>query len=134
MYFRFNNPTILPENIITYCNQISNNKYIPIEDLSDLDSSRLADKTFIRIINLISKSKEINNDTWKQFGRICALMQYSVEYFNYLSRKENYGGENNINEYKKIYKRAINNLNNKDKKAQQQMEDEINYSKIILRD
>ena len=75
MYFRFNNPTILPENIITYCNHISNNRYIPIEELSDLDESRLADKTFIKIIDQISKPTAINNDTWKQFGRICALMQ-----------------------------------------------------------
>ena len=62
LYFRFNNLTILPENIMTYCNQIFNNKYIPIENLSDIDSSRLADKTFIKIIDFISKSKAINND------------------------------------------------------------------------
>ena len=31
LYFRFNNLTILPENIITYCIQISNNKYIPLK-------------------------------------------------------------------------------------------------------
>ena len=61
-------------------------------------------------------------------------MQYSVEYFDYFSKKENYGGENNINEYNKIYEKAINDLNNKDKNTQQQIEDEINYSKIILRD
>ena len=134
MYFRFNNQTILPENIITYCNQISTNRYIPIKNLSDLDESRLADKTFIKIIDLISKTNAINNDTWKQFGRICALMQYSVEYFDYFSKTENYSGENNINEYNKIYEKAINDLNNKDKKAQQQIEDDINYSNIILRD
>ena len=33
LYFRFYNQTILPENIITYCNQISNNRYIPIKYL-----------------------------------------------------------------------------------------------------
>ena len=83
---------------------------------------------------MILKSKAINNDTWNQFGRICALMQYSVEYFDYFSKKKNYGGENYINEYIKIYERAINDLNNKDEKAQQQIEDEINNSIIILRD
>ena len=83
---------------------------------------------------MISKSKAINNDTWKQFGRRCALMEYSIEYFDYFSKKENYGGENNINEYNNIYEKAFKDLNIKDDKLKKEIESEINYSNIILRD
>ena len=44
----------------------------------------------------------------KQFGRICVLMQYSVTYFDYFSKIENYGWKYNINEYNKIYEKALN--------------------------
>ena len=80
-----------------------------------MNEYELADKTCIKIIDLISKSKAINN-TWKQFGRIFALMEYLIEYFDYFSKKENYGGKNNINEYNNIYEKAFENLNTKDEK------------------
>ena len=41
--------------------------YISIENLSELDENKLVDKTFIKIINMISNKKALNNDTWKQF-------------------------------------------------------------------
>ena len=46
--------------------------------------------------------------TWNQFGRICALFQYPLEYFDYFSQKDHYGCTSNIDEYNKIYKKAFN--------------------------
>ena len=130
LFFRFNNQYVLPRNIIDYCNKLTNDKYISIENLFELDENKLVDKKFIKIIDKISNETALNNDTWRQFGRICAILKYSLEYFNYFSKNENYGGEDNIDEYNKIYEKAIKDLNTKDKK----IEDEIRISKAILRD
>ena len=51
---------------------------------------------------MIPKYKANNYKTWNQFGRICAILQYPLEYFDYFSKKDHYGGEKNIDEYNKI--------------------------------
>ena len=53
---------------------------------------------------MIPKYKAKNYKTWTQFGRICATLQYPLDYFDYFSQKDHYGRENNIDEYNKIYK------------------------------
>ena len=83
---------------------------------------------------MISNEKALNNDTWRQFGRICDLLKYPLDYFDYFSNKENYGGEDNIDEYNKIYEKAIKDLNTKDDKIKQEIEDEIRISKAIITD
>ena len=105
----------MPEYLI---NEINNyiHEYIPIESLSDLNKQKLTDETFIKIIDMIPKYKASNHETWKQFGRICATLQYPLEYCDYFSQKDNYGGENNIDEYNKIYQRAFNDQYVKDEK------------------
>ena len=60
-------------------------------------------------------------------------MEYSIEYFDYFSKKENYGGENNSNEYNNIYEKAFKYLNTNEDKLKNEIQSEINYSKIILR-
>ena len=134
LFFRFNNLVILPRSIINYCNNITNDKYISIEKLSEIDENKLVDKTFIKLIDIISNEKALNNDTWRQFGRICALLKYPLEYFDYFSKKENYGREDNIDKYNKIYEKAIKDLNTKNEKIKQEIEDEIRISKSLLRD
>ena len=66
-FFRFNNPVLFPRSIINYCNKLTNDKYISIKNLSELDEDKFVVKTFIKIINMISNKKALNNDTWKQF-------------------------------------------------------------------
>ena len=134
LFFRFNNLVILFRSIINYCNKLTNDKYISIENLSELDENKLVDKKFIKIIDIISNETALKNDTWKQFGRICALLKYPLEYFDYFLKKENYGGEDNIDEYNKIYEKAIKNLNTKDETIKQEIENEIRINKAILRD
>ena len=92
LFFRYNNPNDMPEYLI---NEINNfiHDYIPIESLSDLNKQKLTDETFIKIIDMIPKYKANNYKTWNQFGRICALLQYPLEYFNYFLKKDHYGGE-----------------------------------------
>ena len=48
LFFRFNNPVVLPRCIINYCNIIINNKYISIENLSELDEDKLVDKISLK--------------------------------------------------------------------------------------
>ena len=81
IFFKYNNPSDMPEYLI---NEINNfiHEYIPIESLSDLNEQKLTDETFIKIIDMIPKYKAKNYKTWTQFGRICALLQYPIEYFD----------------------------------------------------
>ena len=76
----------MPEYLI---NEINNyiHEYIPIESLSNLNKRKLTDNTFIKIIDMIPKYIANNRDTWRKFGRICALLQYPLEYFDYFHRK-----------------------------------------------
>ena len=74
LFFRFNNPVRLPRSIINYCNKLTNDRYISIENLSELDKNKLVDKKFIKIIYIISNKKALNKITLRQFGRICALL------------------------------------------------------------
>ena len=48
--------------------------------------------------------------------------------------ENNYGGERNIDEYNKIYKRALNDQSVKDEKFQEKIKIEIYYGNPILRD
>ena len=82
---------------------------------------------------MICNEKAYNNNKWRQFGRICALLKYPLEYFDYTSKKENYGGEYNIDMYNIIYEKAIKDLNTKDEKITTEIKDEIRISKTILR-
>ena len=41
-------------------------------------------------------------------------MRYPLEYFDYITQKNHYGGENNISEYNKIYERVFNDRYVKD--------------------
>ena len=64
LFFIFNNnPVILPRSIINYCNIIINDKYISIENLSELNEDKLVDKICIKIIDIISNEQALNNDT-----------------------------------------------------------------------
>ena len=83
---------------------------------------------------MIPKYKASNHETWKQFGRICSILQYPLEYFDYFSQKDNYGGKRNIDEYNKINERAFNNQYVKDEQFQEQIKNEIYYGNRILRD
>ena len=82
---------------------------------------------------MIPKYKAKNYKSWIQFGRICAVLQYPLEYFDYYSQKDHYGGENNIDEYNKIYKRAFNDRYVKDKKFQEKIQKEIYNGNNVLR-
>ena len=122
----------MPEYLI---NEINNfiHEYIPIESLSDLNKQKLTDETFIKIIDMIPKYKAKNYKTWIQFGRICAVLQYPLEYFDYFSQKDHYGGERNIDEYNKIYKRAFNDQYVEDEKFQEKIKNEIYYGNNVLK-
>ena len=65
---------------------------------------------------MISNEKSLNKVKWRQCGRICALFKYLLEYFDYFSKNENYGGEDIIDENNKIYETAIKDLNTIDEK------------------
>ena len=54
--------------------------------------------------------------------------------FRLFLKKENYCGEDNIDEYNKIYEKAIKDLNPKDEKIKTELENEIQISKAIFRD
>ena len=131
--FGYNNPTDMHEYLI---NEINNfiHDYIPIESLSDLNKQKLTHEAFIKIIDMIPKYKARNHETWKQFGKICATFQYPLEYFDYFSQKDNYGGANNIDEYNKIYERAFNDQYVKDEQFQEKIKNEIYFGNRILRD
>ena len=60
LFFRFNNLVILFRSIINYCNKLTNDKYISIENLSELDENKLVDKKFIKIIDIISNETALN--------------------------------------------------------------------------
>ena len=45
---------------------------------------------------MIPNYKASNYKTWKQFWRICALLKYSLEYFDYILQSDHYGGAGNI--------------------------------------
>ena len=66
--------------------------------------------------------------------KIYATLQYPLEYFDYFLQKDNYCGENNIDEYNKIYKRAFNDQYVKDEKFKEKVKNEIYYNNRILRD
>ena len=133
IFFRFNNASVIPEYLI---NEINNfiHEYISIESLSDLNKQKLTDETFIKIIDIIPKYKAKNYKSWTQFVIICSILQYLLVYFDYFSQKDNYGGERNIDEYNKIYKRAFNDQYVKDEKFQEKTKIEIYYGNRILRD
>ena len=116
----------MPEYLINEINSLIN-IYIPIESLSDLNK-KLTDETFINIIDMILKYTASNRYTWKEFGRICALLKYPLENFDYFSQKDHYGGENNIDEYNKMYDRAFNDRYVKDEKFQENINKEIYYN------
>ena len=82
---------------------------------------------------MIPKYKVSNYKTWIQFGRFCAILQYPLEYFDCFSQKDHYGGERNIDEYNKIYKRAFNDRYVKDKKFQEKIQKEIYNGNNVLR-
>ena len=71
---------------------------------------------------MIPKYKANNYKTWNQFDRICAVLQYPIEYFDYFSQKYNYCGERNIDEYNKIYRKAFNDQNVKNEKFQENIQ------------
>ena len=56
----------MPEYLM---NEINNfiHEYILIESLLDLNKQKLADETFIKIIDMIPKYKANNRDTWRKF-------------------------------------------------------------------
>ena len=129
-FLRYNNPSDMPEYVISEINSLINID-TPIESLSNLNKQKLTDETFIIIINMIPKYKASNHEKWKKFGRICALLQYPLEYFDYFLQKDNCCGANNIDEYNKIYERAFNNRYKKDEKFQD-IQKEIYYGNNIL--
>ena len=47
-FFRFKNPVVLPRNILYYCNKLTNDKYISIENLSEFDDNKLVDTKLIK--------------------------------------------------------------------------------------
>ena len=73
---------------------------------------------------MISNEKALNNDTLRQFGRLCALLKYFEEYFDFFSKNKNYG-EDNIDENNRIYEKAIKDLNTKDEQIKTEIADEI---------
>ena len=121
----------MPKYLVNKINNFIDN-YIPIKSLSDLSKQKLLDETFIKIIDMIPKYKASNHETWKQFGRIFSLLQYPLEYFDYFTQNDYYGGENNIDEYNKIYERAFNDRYVKDEKFQENIKKEIYYSNNVL--
>ena len=82
---------------------------------------------------MITKYKVSNYITWNQFGIICDILQYSLEYFDYFSQKDYYNVERNINEYNKIYKRTFNDRYVKDEKFQENKINKIYYSKNVYK-
>ena len=99
-----------------------------------MNKQKLTDETFIKIIDVIPKYKASNYKTWNQFGKICALLQYPLEYFAYFLQKDHYWCERNNDEYIKIYKRAFNDRYAKDEKFKGNIKHEIYYGNRILRD
>ena len=61
-----------------------------------------------------------------------ALLQYSLENVNYCSQNDHYGGESNIDEYNKIYEKALNNRYFTDEKFQENIK-KIYYDNNVLK-
>ena len=47
--------------------------------LNDMDSTKLIDKVFMSIINLIPLNKIYDINSWFKFGRICWLLGFPYE-------------------------------------------------------
>ena len=71
-----------------------------------LDNKKLTDKIFISIIDLIPLNKIEDVGSQFKFGRICWLLGYPCEYWDYLSKRSitKYNYEDNLKYYRIIYK------------------------------
>ena len=85
-----------------------------------LDDKKLTDKIFMAIIDLIPLNKIDDVSSWFKFERLCWLLWYSCEYWDYFSKKSitKYNYEDNlkhyINTYKEDRQRLIDVLNKKE--------------------
>ena len=104
-FFIFNDPRPMPEQLIEELNNLFNpNGYIPIEEMKPEKLNNIA---FMKLIDMLPDSKSDNVQSWKEFGRICALLNYSVEYFDYFSKKSGkYDYEENLKYYNEVYKKV----------------------------
>ena len=55
--------------------------------LNDMDPTKLIDKIFLSIIDLLPINKFDDIGSWRQFGRICLILGYPCEYWDYFSKK-----------------------------------------------
>ena len=115
-FFKFGEPSVMPDDLINYINNLTDsNGYIPLSKdnfksiESYCDSTR--NKVFKDLIDKIPVVKADNVDTWKRFGRICAFLNYPIEFYDYFSKKsDKYNFENNIDTYNSIYRKAHDDL------------------------
>ena len=56
--------------------------------LDILDDKKLTDTIFMSIIDLIPLTKIDDVGSWFKFGRICWLLGYPCEYWDYFSKKK----------------------------------------------
>ena len=70
-----------------------------------LDNKKLTDKIFISIIDLIPLKNIEDVGSWFKFGRICWLLGYPCEYWDYFSKSSitKYNYEDNLKHYRSIY-------------------------------
>ena len=66
-----------------------------------LDDKKLTDKIFKSIIDLIPIKKIEDVGSWFKFGRICWLLGYCCEYWDYFSKRSvtKYNYEDNLKHY-----------------------------------
>ena len=74
--------------------------------LNDMDPIKLTDKIFLLIIDLLPVNKYDDIGSWRQFEKICWLLGYACEYWDYFSKKSitKYNYKDNFNHYVNVYK------------------------------
>lgn len=129
-FFKFNSLTSMPDPLVNYINELMSDGF---QEIDSLNNARLTDLVFLKIIDLIPVSKSDDTGEWFRFGRICALLKYPVEYFDYFSKKSaKYDLDLNLHHYNKIYTSAQKTLKKKKDLLTEQETKEIELCKPTL--
>ena len=77
-----------------------------------MNPENISDKVFLSIIDLFPVNKFIDTGSWFRFGKICWLLWYPCEYWDYFSKKSitKYNYDSNLKYYINIYNENRNKL------------------------